>query len=112
MRPITPLFSYAGVPTFNYRAPQRQRVFTHSVASTAARDSIQIGRPHFFNGDLHLGFGALQWSRIVELQKTQNETKKQPPTERLHFTCTLEDSYISSQATIVREIEPRPLLGA
>ena len=32
--------------------PQQTRVLTHSFASTAARDSVQIGRPHFFNGGL------------------------------------------------------------
>ena len=35
----------------------------------------------------NLDFEVLQWSKLVEIWGTQNETKIQPPTERLHFTC-------------------------
>ena len=54
-------------------------MFTHSVASTAARDFIQIERPHNLKG-------VLQSSKIVEFSRTPIGTKTQPRTERLHCT--------------------------
>lgn len=90
------------VPTFNYWAPHRQWVFTHSVASTVACDAIQIGCPHFFNGGLHVDFGVVQWSRIVEVQKT----KRYESNPQLNVGTSLEDSYNSPQAVTAREIEP------
>ena len=52
-----------------------------------AFDSLQIGRLQVLNKGLHLDFEVLQWSKLVDIWGTQNETKKQPPTDRLHFIC-------------------------
>ena len=58
---------------------------THSVASTIiARDSIEIGRPHFFNGGIHLDFWVLQWSKIVA--NTKQDQKNDPQLKLLHST--------------------------
>ena len=49
-----------------------------SVSSTAACDSLQIGRSYFLNGGLHLDFGLLQWLQLVKIRKAQNERKTTP----------------------------------
>lgn len=51
-----------------------------------ACDSVQIERRHFLRGSRQDDLGRLRWSQMGEIRKTQNETKKQPATERLHFT--------------------------
>ena len=73
------------------------------VSSTAAFGSLQIGHPHVLNGCLHLDFEVLQRSKLVEIRKTQYETKDNP---QLNVFTSLADSGSSSQATAVHEIEP------
>ena len=69
-----------------------------------ACDSLQIGRLQVLNRGLHLDFEVLQWSKLVEIWGTQNETKNNP---QLDFCTSLADSYSSSQATTVPEIQGR-----
>ena len=67
----------------------------------------------FPNGGLHLVFGVLQWSRLVEIGQNSQVTKwdrEQPPIERLLFSCG--QLYSSAQTTAAREIEARSLWGA
>ena len=47
------------------------------VSSTAACDPLQTGRSPS-NVGLHLDFGVLQWSKMVEARRTQNEAKHNP----------------------------------
>ena len=61
---------------------------TQSVSSTnSSCDSLQIGFCQILNGGLHLDCEALQWLKSVDIWGAQNEKKKQPPPERLYFTC-------------------------
>lgn len=92
MQSTTPHFFTHCILIVNYRLPRRQRVFPYSVASTAARDSVQIGRLIFFNGGLHVDFEGLQWPRVVEIQKAQKSKRKK---EQLSVCAALEDSFIS-----------------
>ena len=62
-----------------------ERLHQLSVSSTAACDSLQIGRPRCLNRGLYLDFDVIEWSKLVEIWGTQKETK-QTPTERLQFT--------------------------
>ena len=66
-----------------------QLVLFLGVESTAARDSLQICRRHFFlDGGQHMDFGVRQWSKFGENRKTRNGTNhRQPPTKRVQFTC-------------------------
>ena len=63
-------------------------MFTPIVASASTRGSIHIGRPRFFNGGLHLDFGVLQWSKIVEVQDEARNNSQ------LDLYTSLEDNYI------------------
>ena len=38
-----------------------------SVSSTAACDSLQIGRPPFLNRAPHLDFGVIEWSKMIDI---------------------------------------------
>ena len=67
-------------------------------------DSLEIGRPQVLNRDLHLDFEVLQWSKLVEICGTQNETKMTP---QLSVCTSLADSYSSSHATTAHEIQER-----
>ena len=69
-----------------------QEGFIHRAC--ASRQS-QIGRLHVFNtGGLHLDFEVLQWSKLVEIGRAQNETKPNPQL----IVCTSHaDSYSSSR---------------
>jgi len=60
----------------------RERVCQLSVLSAATWDYLQIGRPPFLNGGLHLNFGVPPRSKLVEIR---NETKrhKTPPNWKL-----------------------------
>lgn len=49
----------------------RHRVYQLSVSSTAGYDSLQICRLRFLKGGLHFNSEGLQWSKIVEIRKTQ-----------------------------------------
>ena len=58
--------------TLNHRVPPQTRgLFTRSEAFTAARDSVQIGRPHFFRRKCRyiiLSYGGwLQRPKIVDI---------------------------------------------
>ena len=80
-----------------------------SVSSTAACDSLQIGRPPFLNRAPHLDFGVIEWSKMIDIWGTQNETKTDP---QLDVCTSVVDTYSPSQATIAREIEARSLWSA
>ena len=69
-----------------------------------ACDSLQIGRPQVLDRGLNLDFEVLQWSKLVEIWGTQNETKGNP---QLNVCTSLADSYRSSQGTTAREIQGR-----
>ena len=58
--------------------PQGQRVFMHSVARTVQLESsIQTGRPHSFDGGLHLDFRVLQTvEKTVEIDKRRKTRRK------------------------------------
>ena len=66
-----------------------------------ACDFLQSGRPQVLNRGLHLDFEVLQWSKLVEICGTQNETKMTP---QLSVCTSLADSYSSSHATTAHEI--------
>ena len=77
--------------------------------TAAARDFVQIGRPRLVDGCLHLDFGVLQWSKLVEIRKARNETKHN--NLQLNVCAALADSYSCSQATAAREIEAHSKSG-
>ena len=56
----------------------------HECFIHMACDSLQIGLPQILNRGLHLDVEVLQWSKFDEFGVTR---RKQPPSERLHFTC-------------------------
>ena len=57
-------------------------------------DSLQIDRLQVLNRGLHLDFEVLQWSKLVEIGRAQNETKPNPQL----IVCTSHaDSYSSSR---------------
>ena len=66
--------------------------------------SLQIDRQQVLNRSLHLDFEVMQWSKLVEVWGTQNETKGNP---QLNVCTSLADSYSSSQAATAREIQAR-----
>ena len=49
------------------------------VSSTATCDCREVDCQQVLNGGLHLDFGVLQRSKLVEIRKAQNETKKNNP---------------------------------
>ena len=80
-----------------------QMCFIHRACA-----SLQIGRLQVLNRGLHLELEVLQWSKLVEIWDTQNETKNAP---QLNVCTSLADSYSSSQATTAPEIQGRFLWG-
>ena len=69
----------------------RERVYRLSVSSNVtACDFLYIGRLHFLNRGVHLGFGVLQWSKVVDFGKSKNVTKNNP---HLNLCTLLADSY-------------------
>ena len=84
-----------GIPTFNYRMPQRQRAFTRSVASTAARDCIEIGRSHFFSGGV-FSVPRLWGAAVVQKEsKLRRHKMRQKSNPQLNVCTSLKDSYIT-----------------
>ena len=63
----------------------RERVCELDVSSTSACDYLQMCCPQFLNGGLHLDFEVLQWLKLIEIRKTQNETKKTTPNRTFEF---------------------------
>ena len=62
-----------------------------SVSSTAACDYLRIGRPPFLNRALHLDFGVIGCSKMIDIWGTQNETKTDP---QLNVCTSLADTYM------------------
>ena len=63
---------------------------------------IRLASDQVLNRGLHLHLEVLQWSKLVEIWGTQNETNNNP---QLNVCTSRADSYNASQVTIAREIE-------
>ena len=57
------------------------------------------------NKGVHLNFAVLQWSQLVKIWGTRNETKKNP---QLNACTLLADNYSSSQATTAPKLSDAP----
>ena len=75
-----------------------------SVSSTAACDSLRIGRQGFTKIGLHPGFEVIERSKLIKIRGTENETNH----PRLNVCTSLAGSNSSSQATTASEKEARP----
>ena len=84
---ITPLFFHAVFGPRTGSCLTREWACQLGVSSTAVCDSLQIGRPYFLGGGLYLDFMVLRWSNWSKFGRHKMRQKKQPPTERLPFTC-------------------------
>ena len=81
------------------------------VSSTAASDSLQIGRPPFLNGGLHHDFEGLQWPKLIQIDQNSETQFETQNNLQLNVCTSLVDCCSSSQITTPRETESRFFWG-
>ena len=64
---IQSLFGHAAFGHSAGSCLSRERVYQLIVSFTESYDSFQIGHPRLPNRGLHLDFGVLQWSKLVDI---------------------------------------------
>ena len=101
---IQSLFQHAAFGPSAGLGLSRERVHQLSVSSTAACDSLQIGRPRFLDRSLHRAFEVIEWSKLVENWVHKMRQKNNP---QLNVCTSLAGSYSSSQAATSRETDTR-----